>query len=174
MRFFQQVCDQDTGSGKATGYDQGFGHFIAHEGNTLAYPDLSQIHATAERWLDDRTGSPEPFFLYLAYNAPHFPIQPPADWLEKVRNREPQLDGKRAANVAFVEHLDAGRLDLIPAAAEFAGTDAATGEVKWTIDVPGRAKYEASPLAVDGKIYVIDFQGEVAVIDAENEAVDKL
>ena len=27
---------------------------------------------------------PEPFFLYLAYNAPHDPIQPPPDWLERV------------------------------------------------------------------------------------------
>jgi arylsulfatase A-like enzyme len=48
----------------------------------------------------------KPFFLYLAYNAPHFPIQPPKDWLEKVKKREPQLDKKRAANVAFVEHTD--------------------------------------------------------------------
>ena len=48
----------------------------------------------------------KPFFLYLAYNAPHFPIQPPKDWLEKVRTREPQLDNKRATNVAFVEHMD--------------------------------------------------------------------
>jgi arylsulfatase A-like enzyme len=47
-----------------------------------------------------------PFFLYLAYNAPHFPIQPPKDWLEKVEAREPQLDKKRATNVAFVEHMD--------------------------------------------------------------------
>ena len=47
-----------------------------------------------------------PFFLYLAYNAPHFPIQPPEDWLEKVQKREPQLDKKRATNVAFVEHMD--------------------------------------------------------------------
>ena len=48
----------------------------------------------------------EPFFLYLAYNAPHFPIQPPDEWLDRVRMREPQLDQKRATNVAFVEHLD--------------------------------------------------------------------
>lgn len=50
----------------------------------------------------------EPFFLYLAYNAPHFPIEPPADWLEKVRNRHPGMKEDRASNVAFVEHLDAG------------------------------------------------------------------
>ena len=48
----------------------------------------------------------KPFFLYLAYNAPHFPIQPPKDWLEKVKEREPQLNKKRATNVAFVEHMD--------------------------------------------------------------------
>jgi len=46
------------------------------------------------------------FFLYLAYNAPHFPIEPPAEWLAKVRARAPQLELKRAMNVAFVEHLD--------------------------------------------------------------------
>ncbi len=50
----------------------------------------------------------EPFFLYLAYNAPHFPIEPPADWLAKVKARSPQLDDKRARNVALVEHLDDG------------------------------------------------------------------
>ncbi len=48
---------------------------------------------------------------------------------------------------------------------------AATGEVKWTVPTPGRAKYEASPLAADGKIYVVDFQGEVAVIDARTGEV---
>lgn len=47
-----------------------------------------------------------PFFLYLPYNAPHFPIEPPAEWLDRVRRRAPALEPKRALNVAFVEHLD--------------------------------------------------------------------
>lgn len=47
-----------------------------------------------------------PFFLYLAYNAPHFPIQPPKEYIQKVRIREPELSLKRATNIAFVEHLD--------------------------------------------------------------------
>ena len=47
-----------------------------------------------------------PFLLYLAYNAPHFPIQPPQDWIDRVKKREPKLDDLRATNVAFVEHLD--------------------------------------------------------------------
>lgn len=49
-----------------------------------------------------------PFFMYLAYNAPHFPIQPPDEWLQKVKKREPGISEKRAKNVAFVEHLDYG------------------------------------------------------------------
>lgn len=49
-----------------------------------------------------------PFFLYLAYNAPHFPIQPPEELLEKVKVREGGISEKRAKNVAFVEHLDDG------------------------------------------------------------------
>lgn len=50
----------------------------------------------------------QPFFLYLAYNAPHFPIEPPADWLARVKRRAPKLDEKRVRNVAFIEHLDHG------------------------------------------------------------------
>ncbi len=50
----------------------------------------------------------QPFFLYLAYNAPHFPIEPPADWLDRVKQRSPEMADKRAQNVAFVEHLDDG------------------------------------------------------------------
>ncbi len=49
-----------------------------------------------------------PFFLYLAYNAPHFPIQPPEEWLSKVEEREQDISKKRAKNVALVEHLDYG------------------------------------------------------------------
>ena len=61
----------------------------------------------ASDYLRERAKSPDkPFFLYLAYNAPHFPIEPPAEWLAKVKARAPQLDEKRALNVAFVEHLD--------------------------------------------------------------------
>ena len=61
----------------------------------------------AAEYLRERATNPDrPFFLYLAFNAPHFPIEPPADWLEKVKHRAPHLDEKRAQNVAFVEHLD--------------------------------------------------------------------
>lgn len=47
----------------------------------------------------------------------------------------------------------------------------ATGEVKWTIPTPGGAKYEASPLAADGKLYLVNFRGQVDVIDAKTGRV---
>ncbi len=59
-------------------------------------------------YLQERARERRPFFLYLAYNAPHFPVEPPAEWLERVRARAPQMPERRAKNVAFVEHLDAG------------------------------------------------------------------
>lgn len=63
----------------------------------------------AAEYVRDRAKSPnQPFFLYLAYNAPHFPIEPPADWLAKVKQRSPNLNENRSKNVALVEHLDHG------------------------------------------------------------------
>lgn len=89
------------------------------EGNNHMRRNLEIIepqgHATelfsdwAVEYLKERAKSQDqPFFLYLAYNAPHFPIEPPADWLEKVKERLPQMDEKRAKAIAFVEHLDHG------------------------------------------------------------------
>ena len=55
-----------------------------------------------------RLGERRPFFLYLAYNAPHTPIQPPPDWAAKVKKREPGITDKRAKLVALIEHMDHG------------------------------------------------------------------
>ncbi|MHC4174982.1 MAG: outer membrane protein assembly factor BamB family protein [Planctomycetota bacterium] len=49
-----------------------------------------------------------------------------------------------------------------------------TGKVKWTIRTPGDAKYEASPLVADGKVYIINHAGEAAVIDAANGDIHKV
>lgn len=52
--------------------------------------------------------SSQPFFLYLAYNAPHTPIQPPDEWIARVQEREPDISLQRAKYIALVEHMDAG------------------------------------------------------------------
>lgn len=48
----------------------------------------------------------EPFFLYLAYNAPHVPLQPPAEWLDKVKKRGLDVSENRVKLIALIEHLD--------------------------------------------------------------------
>lgn len=43
-----------------------------------------------------------------------------------------------------------------------------TGKVKWSIELPGQYKYEASPLTADGKVYLMNFAGDVLVVNAAN------
>ena len=57
-------------------------------------------------YLEKQVGEKNPFFLYLSYNAPHFPVSPPTAWLQKVKQREPQASETRAKLVAFIEHMD--------------------------------------------------------------------
>ena len=42
------------------------------------------------------------------------------------------------------------------------------GSIKWTLETPGRIKYEASPLVADGKVYIVNFTGDVVVVNAED------
>ncbi len=42
----------------------------------------------------------------------------------------------------------------------------ADGKVKWSVELPGRKRYEASPTVADGKIYTMDFGGNVVILDA--------
>jgi len=41
-----------------------------------------------------------------------------------------------------------------------------SGKVKWSVKTTGGSKYEASPLAADGKIYLVNFDGEVVIVNA--------
>ncbi|MBM1104774.1 sulfatase-like hydrolase/transferase [Aurantibacter crassamenti] len=59
-------------------------------------------------YIKNQAKNDAPFFLYLAYNAPHFPVQPPQKWLDKVIKREKGIDTTRAKLVAFIEHMDDG------------------------------------------------------------------
>jgi len=63
--------------------------------------------AWARDWLRARKKG-RPWCLYLAYNAPHTPIQPPDEWLQRVKARQDGISEKRAKLVALIEHLDHG------------------------------------------------------------------
>ena len=62
----------------------------------------------AVKYIKERNAKEEPFFLFLSYNAPHTPIQPPQDWYEKVKKREKGIGNARAKLVALIEHMDEG------------------------------------------------------------------
>lgn len=122
------------------------------EGNNYMRLNQQQIdpegHATdlfsdwAIDYLENAKEKKSPYFLYLAYNAPHFPIQPPDEWYEKVRKRQPELSEKRAKNVAFVEHMDYS-IGLVLAALEKTGL-AENTLVIYTSDNGGSLPYGAS------------------------------
>jgi arylsulfatase A-like enzyme len=93
--------------------------YVTHRrhGNNYMFKNDVEIdpqgHATDlfSQWSCDYLNSYDggkPFFLYLAYNAPHTPIQPPDEWLARIKQREPELDEKRARLVALIEHMDDG------------------------------------------------------------------
>ena len=68
--------------------------------------DLFTDWSTA--FIQAQAQSADPLFLYLAYNAPHTPIQPPDEWIRRVQEREPDISPQRAKYIALVEHMDAG------------------------------------------------------------------
>jgi arylsulfatase A-like enzyme len=76
-------------------------------------------HATDlfTNWAVDYVKSQEnkqdPFFLYLAYTAPHTPLQPREDWLKKIKQRELGISDTRAKLIALIEHMDDGIGKLI-------------------------------------------------------------
>lgn len=104
----------------------------------------------AVEYINDQKEIEKPFFLYLAYNAPHFPVQPPEDWLEKVKKRSPELSERRAKLVAFIEHLDHG-IGMVLEALKNNGLDENT-IIVFTSDNGGLLRDEANngPLR-DGK-----------------------
>jgi arylsulfatase A-like enzyme len=111
--------------------ERGFDHFHGflgdmmddyynHRRHGINYMRLNQEeidpkgHATelfsqwAVDYIKERSRSKQPFFLYLAYNAPHTPIQPPKNWLDRVKKRQKGISDKRAKLVALIEDMDDG------------------------------------------------------------------
>lgn len=101
-------------------------------------------------YIRQRSAEKSPFFLYLPYNAPHTPIQPPREWLAKVTARESRISDTRAKLVALIEHMDDG-IGKVMAALKQAGV-ANNTLVIFTSDNGGQSSVGANngPLR-DGK-----------------------
>ena len=93
-------------------------------------------------YLMERAEDDQPFFLFLAYNAPHVPAQPPPSYLERVAQRGAGLNEKRARLVALIEHLDEG-IGKVMEALQENGQDSET-LVLFTSDNGGDPRAEAN------------------------------
>ena len=71
------------------------------------------------------------------------------------------------ADVATPLFMDNDFFILAEDKRKFSRVEPSNGNVKWTIDLPGRKKYESSPTGADGKIYLMNFAGDVVVVDAK-------
>ena len=83
-------------------------------------------------------------------------------WVSENREKE------RSSDVPTPAYYDGDFFILNDLGKHLSRVESRTGNIKWAIQTPGRAKYEASPLAADGKIYIINHAGEAAVINAAN------
>ncbi len=126
-------------------------HHRRHDRNYMRLQEQTidpKGHATdlfsqwAVDYIHSRKGASEPFFLYLAYNAPHTPVQPPDDWLAKVKSRESDIDADRAKLVALIEHMDHGIGQVLAALKESGAADDTL--VVFTSDNGGYLKVGAS------------------------------
>lgn len=114
---------------------QGFERFFGLLSGNHNYFTHRENNGEADLWLDTRPVAMEgystrlitrhaldflaamqtrPFFLYLAYNAPHFPIQGPEDADRQVTLTE-WAQGTRATYIKMVEALDAGIGEVLAA-----------------------------------------------------------
>ena len=64
-------------------------------------------------YIKSQENKQDPFFLYLAYTAPHTPLQPREDWLKKIKQRDLGISDTRARLIALIEHMDDGIGKLI-------------------------------------------------------------
>lgn len=112
------------------------------------------VHATelftdwAIDYVEAHANDSQPFFMFLSYNAPHDPVQPPIDFLNTIKKRTPLLSEKRQKMIAFIEHLDAnvGRfMDYLETSRILENT-----LIVFTSDNGGALQYGASNFPLSG------------------------
>lgn len=77
------------------------GREVWHNGRYLTELFTERAVEQLRTWADEPA---EPFFLYLAYNAPHYPMHAPSEYVDRFRH----LDGERRITAAMISALDDG------------------------------------------------------------------
>ncbi|HEV8200828.1 MAG TPA: sulfatase [Candidatus Polarisedimenticolia bacterium] len=83
--------------------------YLDPQGNKVVVPTRNDMEATkkALQWLRGRRGRQNPFFLWLRYNAPHWPYDPPAPYTEKF---DPDYHGAHTFNDEAAPGVERGDL----------------------------------------------------------------
>ncbi len=84
-------------------------HGVRRNGKVIPQNELSYLtddfSDEAVRYIDQYSMDDKPFFIYLAYNAPHSPLHATNEYLEVMKHQE---DGRRAVYGAMVYAMDKG------------------------------------------------------------------
>jgi len=89
------------------------------------------------KFIDEAKGEKKPFFLYLAYNAPHFPLEAPAEDIAKFRGKY-MVGWDKLREARYEKQVELGIIDkswpLSPRPPEVAAWDSLTAEQKDRFD----------------------------------------
>ena len=92
----------------------------------------------AIRFIDEARAEKKPFFLYLAHNAPHFPLQAPAESIAKFRNGVYKKGWDKLREERHARQKEMGLVDpawpLVPRPAEVKAWDTLSDEDKDRFD----------------------------------------
>lgn len=80
--------------------------------NTARLHSTDLIGQTAVDFLATRKGQPQPFFLYVAFNAPHDPRQAPGEWTARYRDADGRSTVPLPANFLPAHPFDNGDLAI--------------------------------------------------------------
>ncbi len=84
-------------------------HGVLRDGKVVPKSEITYLtddfSNEAVKYIDKYSKTKKPFFMYLAYNAPHSPVHATSEYVSRVQHIE---DGKRAAYAAMVTGMDAG------------------------------------------------------------------
>jgi len=83
--------------------------YLDPQGKKVYVPTRNDMEATkkAMQWLRGRQGRQNPFFLWLRYNAPHWPYDPPAPYAERF---DPDYKGPHTFNEEAAPGVERGDL----------------------------------------------------------------
>lgn len=102
------------------------------------------ITKTALAYLDDAAKAKKPFFLYVAYTAPHTPLQAPREEIEKMI---PVYDGKSPGTIAAKRLENQKRMGIVPPSAKL-GMGKKFNQRGYEKSAPERKKYAAYCMAI--------------------------